>query len=269
MNAYEVKIGQTVYLKNTNKSGTVLKREKYHFNLKTKFTIKWDDNSQTEESAANLRVNSKTTNDKLKLKYQQRQMINNIINKLLIAAKASPDLIKAPYKHQKDNPLSGHCYIVCEALKSIYGDLKPYVVKHHGTHWFLKDKNTIIDPTAEQFQDKIPYHEAKGCGFLTKLPSKRAQELMRRAGIKKVLINNFVEYTTYIQKLIKDFNCLEDFENHFDITPYDEDENPEEYENGEIQIETVQHKPDTYPCIYVHIDQDEFYDEFVYLREFV
>lgn len=195
-----------------------------------------------------------------------------IINKLLLTAKNSPDLIKAPYKHDPANPLSGHCYIVCEALRAIYGHLKPYVVKHHGTHWFLKDKNTIIDPTAEQFQDEIPYHEAKGCGFLTKLPSKRAQELMRRAKINKVLINNYEEYITYIKKLVDEFNCTEDYEAHFDITPYDEEENPEEYDNGEIQFETAQHRPDTYPCIYIHLYDDNEYelvDEFIYLREFV
>jgi hypothetical protein len=104
-----------------------------------------------------------------------------MINKLIKSAIASPDLIKKPWIADPNNPLAGHCYIICEILKAKYPYLKPYVVHHHGTHWFLKDNDTIIDPTATQFKDPIPYHLAKGCGFLTKLPSKRAQELMKRA----------------------------------------------------------------------------------------
>ena len=51
------------------------------------------------------------------------------------------------------------------------------------THWYLKNSITgeIIDPTVEQFiakNEKPPYEKGKGCGFLTKLPSKRAQIIL-------------------------------------------------------------------------------------------
>ena len=60
------------------------------------------------------------------------------------------------------------------------------VIRHHGgTHWFLKNnKGKVIDPTAEQFADSVPYDQGKGCGFLTREPSKRARELLRRAGFR-------------------------------------------------------------------------------------
>jgi hypothetical protein len=36
----------------------------------------------------------------------------------------------------------------------------------------------IIDPTVRQFRTVPDYTKAKGCGFLTKKPSKRAKALM-------------------------------------------------------------------------------------------
>jgi hypothetical protein len=49
------------------------------------------------------------------------------------------------------------------------------------THWFLKHSDgLIVDPTVGQF-DSIPdYSLARGSGFLTKQPSRRAAILMAR-----------------------------------------------------------------------------------------
>jgi hypothetical protein len=63
---------------------------------------------------------------------------------------------------------------------------KPMVMHHEGgTHWFLKRdahnslaSDWIIDPTVSQFKTKPDYTRARGCGFLTKKPSKRAKKLM-------------------------------------------------------------------------------------------
>lgn len=63
---------------------------------------------------------------------------------------------------------------------------KPHVISKleaGDTHWFLKNKaGTILDPTAEQFidLDYTFYALGRGCGFMTKKPSKRAQELIAR-----------------------------------------------------------------------------------------
>ena len=60
-------------------------------------------------------------------------------------------------------------------------NLKPQVAKYRGrTHWWLKSPDgTIVDLTAEQFNKPFPYHLGKGCGFLTKRPSKRARAIMK------------------------------------------------------------------------------------------
>lgn len=51
-----------------------------------------------------------------------------------------------------------------------------------GNHWFLKHKSgMILDLSRKQFGNRhVPYEKARGCGFLTKGPSKRARVLMDR-----------------------------------------------------------------------------------------
>ena len=84
----------------------------------------------------------------------------------------------------------GNCYVTCEALYHLMGGkaagLKPMTVKHEGdTHWFLVMTRTgnafpvIIDPTVKQFKTFPNYLKARGRGFLTKEPSKRAKKLMK------------------------------------------------------------------------------------------
>ena len=104
----------------------------------------------------------------------------------------SPDLLKGRWKVQT-HPLEGHCYIATEALFHILPDKenwKPMVASYNdeggkATHWWLVNRTTgkILDPTREQYGDKIPpYHLGKGTGFLTKLPSKRAQIIISNIG---------------------------------------------------------------------------------------
>tara|TARA_R100000781_G_scaffold91088_2_gene56405 strand:+ start:606 stop:1166 length:561 start_codon:yes stop_codon:yes gene_type:complete len=94
------------------------------------------------------------------------------------------DLRKKEYRG-RSNPLAGHCYIACEALYHMLpeANLKPCTVKHEGvTHWFLKsrDTGTVYDPTKGQFARPVSHADGVGRGFLTKQPSKRAQELIKR-----------------------------------------------------------------------------------------
>ena len=80
--------------------------------------------------------------------------------------------------------MRGNCYVTCEALYHLIGGKesgwKPMNVKHEGdSHWFLlHESGTILDPTALQFKSKPNYNQARGRGFLTKLPSRRAKEMM-------------------------------------------------------------------------------------------
>jgi hypothetical protein len=47
------------------------------------------------------------------------------------------------------------------------------------SHWFLKhDSGLILDVTAVQFAKPPDYSKARGRGFLTRMPSDRARQLM-------------------------------------------------------------------------------------------
>lgn len=81
----------------------------------------------------------------------------------------------------------GNCYVTCEALYHLMGGAssmwKPMVMRWEGdTHWFLYHKSIrlILDPTRAQFERCPDYTKARGCGFMTKKPSKRAKLLMQQ-----------------------------------------------------------------------------------------
>lgn len=89
----------------------------------------------------------------------------------------------------------GNCYVTCEALYHLLGGKKagwkPMTVRHErSVHWFLAKTEVnaannryfkeVLDPTKSQFKTPVPYDKARGRGFLTKQPSKRAREMMRR-----------------------------------------------------------------------------------------
>ena len=96
------------------------------------------------------------------------------------------DDLRKPEFRGHECPTAGHCYVASEAVYHSLGGkaagLTPMQVQHEGTsHWFLKDSaGKVIDPTADQFKTPVPYDKAKGKGFLTKGPSKRAEILMNR-----------------------------------------------------------------------------------------
>ena len=83
--------------------------------------------------------------------------------------------------------MRGNCYAASEALYHILGGLngywKPMVMRLPSgeTHWFLKHRGMgmILDPSQKQFKQRPDYGSARGCGFLTKKPSKRAAKLIQ------------------------------------------------------------------------------------------
>ena len=87
------------------------------------------------------------------------------------------------------NPLKGKCYILSEALYHMLGGKDagwtPMRIQHEGkSHWFLKHiSGTVLDATASQFKSYIHYWNGVGCGFLTKKPSKKTRELLKK-GLK-------------------------------------------------------------------------------------
>jgi hypothetical protein len=79
----------------------------------------------------------------------------------------------------------GNCYVASEALYHLLGGKgagwTPCRVKiDNDTHWFLRHRSgLIVDPTRSQFKTEPPYAKARGSGFLTRQPSKRARKLMK------------------------------------------------------------------------------------------
>ncbi len=104
-----------------------------------------------------------------------------------IAAVLTDDLLHARYRNLPDRkPTTGHCYAASEAAFHLLGGKdagwSAYVVRHEGgTHWFIRHSGgTILDVTARQFRTPVPYAAARRIGFLTKGPSARAREIIRR-----------------------------------------------------------------------------------------
>ena len=97
----------------------------------------------------------------------------------------TPGLLKSKYRklqEQGAHPMTGHCYVACEALHHLMDkQTEIYFVRHEGDpHWFLKLEGRIVDPTVDQFQTVPKYEHARHAAFLTKEPSKRARILMLR-----------------------------------------------------------------------------------------
>jgi len=122
------------------------------------------------------------------------QLMHRIQNAL------SGDLRKGRWRSHTSSPVSGHCYVASEALFHALGgfesEWRPYFLKTNGEpHWFLKNKGTgeILDPTSQQFMWNLDYNKAKGKGFLTRYPSRRAKEVLRRIGYEEPVSEGLVE----------------------------------------------------------------------------
>jgi hypothetical protein len=108
----------------------------------------------------------------------------------LIIDNLTDDLLTPRYRrYKKINNVPntfGHCYVASEAAYYLLGGKeegwKPMHMTHLGaSHWFLKhESGYILDLTYNQFKTKLDYSKARGTGFLTKEPSKRAKKLLIR-----------------------------------------------------------------------------------------
>lgn len=98
----------------------------------------------------------------------------------IILADISGSLLKFR-KKDLNFPTKGYCYIASEAIFHLIPNCKSFYIKHENdSHWFLKYKNQIIDPTFDQFNILPNYNNAIGKGFLTKSPSKRTQLIINK-----------------------------------------------------------------------------------------
>jgi len=102
----------------------------------------------------------------------------------------TPDLLKPAYRAKnKNNPMYGHCYAASEAAYHLFAKADGYFpVRGRDSrgvcHWWLENEDRDrLDITADQYFSVgrvPPYWNGKRGGFLTKEPSKRAAEIIRR-----------------------------------------------------------------------------------------
>lgn len=96
------------------------------------------------------------------------------------------DDLRSPQYRGHHNINHGQCYVAAEALYHLTRrELLPCHVRlDDGTvHWFLRYGAVVVDPTADQFSPPITYRvygSGIGSGFLSREPSIRAREVMRR-----------------------------------------------------------------------------------------
>lgn len=90
-------------------------------------------------------------------------------------------------EHELEGACLGHCYVATEAAYHLYGKsagFVPCVLRHaYGTHWWLVHEETgrVLDPTEPQLGGRpFEYTAGHRANFLTKRPSRRAAELIRR-----------------------------------------------------------------------------------------
>jgi hypothetical protein len=108
----------------------------------------------------------------------------------VIVSNLSDDLLVPKYRRMKKTTnvpnTFGHCYVASEAAYYLLGGKeegwKAMHMTHLGaSHWFLlHDSGKVLDITANQFSVLPDYNKARGTGFLTKNPSKRAKKLIIR-----------------------------------------------------------------------------------------
>ncbi len=116
----------------------------------------------------------------------------------LIADVLTPDLLNKKWAKRLvslavAHPTAGHCYAAAEAAYHLLGGKHagwvprsakyPEIDNRDATHWWIEREGVRCDPTREQFTSRglpPPYEYGRGRGFLTKQPSKRAAEIMRR-----------------------------------------------------------------------------------------
>lgn len=108
----------------------------------------------------------------------KKSLINKIVQNL------TPDLLKPQFRKNAPNNLWGHCYVASEVFYHLYDNkYRPMRIKVGDiNHWFLKNEDTeeVVDITAKQFDFDLDYSKSVRASFLTKEPSKRAKELIKR-----------------------------------------------------------------------------------------
>ena len=107
-----------------------------------------------------------------------------------IKSSLTPDLLKPAYRAKnKNNPMYGHCYAASEAAYHLFAKDESFFPmrgrdEEGVCHWWLENvAGDRLDITVDQYTSVgrvPPYANGKRGGFLTKEPSQRAAEIIRR-----------------------------------------------------------------------------------------
>lgn len=130
--------------------------------------------------------------------------MNLVKFKNIIIKNLSDDLLSKKWLDKKNkeincHPTFGHCYVATEAAFHLLGGKRKgwrsfYLdCGNDESHWFLKHQSGFIfDVTAKQFNNvPIEYTKARGMGFLTKKPSKRARKLIYKIKKNSLFLTSF------------------------------------------------------------------------------
>ena len=145
-------------------------------------------------SKVETNANNRPANDELTM--SEEQLISDI------QAVLTPDLLSKDYLKRwtpRRHRVWGHCYAASEALFHMLGGKKAGYASYHvnvdgESHWLIKTGNAVLDPTAGQFAgmqfaDLTIQIVSSPCGFLTKQPSTRAAEIIRRVKKMRATLN--------------------------------------------------------------------------------
>jgi hypothetical protein len=96
-------------------------------------------------------------------------------------------LFLSRYERNPNNVYEGYCYVASEAFFHMVGGegyTPMYMTVCDALHWFVRGPDgEVINPTADQFENTPPYTVARGCGFLTRRPSKKCRALIDAASV--------------------------------------------------------------------------------------
>ena len=106
------------------------------------------------------------------------------------------DYLKKSYKSQwtPERPTTGYCYIVSQVIHyCLFPNSKSWCMKlkNNKTHWFIKLLDgTIIDLTADQFDETIDYSKAHQQNFMNNIFSNNSKVLANKLGLCKFPLQN-------------------------------------------------------------------------------
>ena len=121
---------------------------------------------------------------------------DSVAERIRAYVRDNPDIVKDEYRNE-DDPITGACYVLSEAYFHAQGGtdsgLDIYCLswsdvdeRYDGTHWFLRDGDTVIDLSLPEpsHGSSVPWDVARRRAFITGYePSARAERVLEAIDI--------------------------------------------------------------------------------------